>query len=168
MESVALLVIDVQDIWVNAVAEDFPDFCPSMVENLKKYRANGCKIIHIRSRYSPDELWQPMFQELNPEKIHVVDDTNAHSCALEIPGEDVILKSEWNAFSNLELGRALEGIRQVHIAGLITSVCVQHTAYGAFSAGYDVSVIAGCVADRSPERHQAALRLYGNYMYKVI
>lgn len=168
MESIALLVIDVQNIWVDAVAEDFPDFCPSMVKNLKKYRTNGCKIIHIRSRYSPDELWQPMFQELNPEKIHVVDNINAAECALEIPGEDVILKSEWNAFSNPELANALEGIRQVHIAGLITSVCVQHTAYGAFSAGHDVSIIANCVADRSFERHQAALQLYGNYMYKVI
>jgi hypothetical protein len=54
------------------------------------------------------------------------------------------------------------------ICGLITSVCVQATALGAFSAGFRVAVAHDACGDRSRARHEAALLLYGDYMYEKI
>ena len=59
-------------------------------------------------------------------------------------------------------------ITNVLVAGLITSVCVHHTAFTLFDAGFQTSVIGDCCADRTRSRHEAALSLYGDYMYSVL
>jgi hypothetical protein len=53
------------------------------------------------------------------------------------------------------------------VCGLITSVCVQHTCCGAFSRGYEVELVHDCTGDRTIERHEQAMALYGGYMYGV-
>ena len=59
-------------------------------------------------------------------------------------------------------------MRHVVLAGLITSACVHHTAHGAFCRGYHVSLLHDACGDRSRERHQAALEIYGGFMYDVV
>ena len=59
-------------------------------------------------------------------------------------------------------------ITNVFVAGLITSVCVHHTAFTLFDAGFQTSVIRDCCADRTRRRHDNALSLYGEYMYNVL
>ena len=59
-------------------------------------------------------------------------------------------------------------ITNVFVAGLITSVCVHHTAFTLFDAGFETSVIRDCCADRTRRRHDNALSLYGEYMYNVL
>ena len=60
------------------------------------------------------------------------------------------------------------GATTVVCCGLITSVCVQHTAYGVFDAGFKTLLVADACADRGRARHEAALSLYGGYMYHVV
>jgi len=55
----------------------------------------------------------------------------------------------------------------VLVCGLITSVCVQHSAFGVFEAGYRTILVTDACADRGKERHNAALALYGDYMYEL-
>ena len=45
---------------------------------------------------------------------------------------------------------------------------VENTAYGAFVRGYQVVLVEDCCGDRSLERHQQAISLYGNYIYRVV
>ena len=59
-------------------------------------------------------------------------------------------------------------ITYVHCAGLVTSACVLMTAHGAFSRGYDVSVVEDCSGDRSVERHETCLDTYGGYMFERV
>jgi len=54
------------------------------------------------------------------------------------------------------------------VCGLITSVCVQHSAFGIFEAGYRTILVTDACADRGRARHDAALALYGDYMYELI
>ena len=111
------------------------------------------------------------FENLNPEKASVVDGANsAEPWAKEEAGEHMVLKPTWDAFFGTDLHDYLQERRIEHClcAGLITSVCVQHTAHGAFSRGYAVSIVPDCCGDRSVDRHRAALELYGNYMYHLI
>merc|ERR1711865_201521 len=60
------------------------------------------------------------------------------------------------------------GITNVLVCGLITSVCVQHSAFGLFEAGFRTSVLPEACADRGRARHDAALALYGDYMYDLL
>lgn len=61
--------------------------------------------------------------------------------------------------------RAL-GIDTVLVSGLITSVCVQHSAFGLFEEGFRTIVITDACADRGRDRHNKTISLYGNYMYE--
>ena len=60
------------------------------------------------------------------------------------------------------------GIETVLVCGLITSVCVQHSAFGIFEAGYRTLLVTDACADRGRARHEAALALYGDYMYELV
>ena len=85
-------------------------------------------------------------------------------------GELVMTKANWNVITgNQELvARWREaGIENVVICGLITSACVQHSAYGLFENGFSVTLVQDCCADRGRARHDAALLLYGDYLYRV-
>ena len=84
--------------------------------------------------------------------------------------EIVIPKTSWCGTRDTPLLKILEenGIQTVLLCGLLTSVCVQYTAFGIFEAGYETFVVEDACGDRGMDRHNAALMLYGDYMYKTI
>lgn len=90
--------------------------------------------------------------------------------ATPVEGELVLAKTSWSSTSG---GTGLldilenDGIESVVVCGLITSVCVQHSAFGVFEAGYRTILVMDACADRGLERHEAALALYGDYMYEL-
>jgi hypothetical protein len=45
---------------------------------------------------------------------------------------------------------------------------VQHSAFGVFEAGHRTILISDSCGDRGKARHEAALALYGNYMYELV
>jgi hypothetical protein len=85
-------------------------------------------------------------------------------------GEVIIPKSSWSSTSDTALKQVLRsnGIDTVLVCGLITSVCVQHSAFGVFEAGYRTLLVTDACADRGRARHEAALALYGEYMYELV
>ena len=85
-------------------------------------------------------------------------------------GEVIIAKSSWSSTSNTALVDILRVacIETVLVCGLITSVCVQHSAFGIFEAGYRTLLVTDACADRGRARHEAALALYGDYMYELV
>ena len=90
--------------------------------------------------------------------------------ATPLDDELVITKTSWSSTSG---GTGLldilenDGIESVLVCGLITSVCVQHSAFGVFEAGFRTVLVKDACADRGLERHKAALALYGDYMYEL-
>lgn len=60
------------------------------------------------------------------------------------------------------------GIDTVLVCGLITSVCVQHSAFSIFEAGFRTLLVTDACGDRGRARHNAALALYGDYMYELV
>ena len=86
-------------------------------------------------------------------------------------GGDVILpKTSWSSSSNPKLMQWLRGagIDTVLVCGLITSVCVQHSAFSIFEAGFRTLLVTDACGDRGRARHDAALALYGDYMYELV
>lgn len=171
-----VLVIDVQpEWWTPKAAQLFPKF-PEHIQSLcHTCRSRGLRLIHIRAKYDhsengyPYNQWLNQFVELNPEKPTCVKG-QATSFARARRDEIVIYKPSFDSFIGTSLETTLKKlhVRTIYIAGMLTSVCVHHTAHGAFSRGYKVHVLRHCCADRTRERHNASLRLYGNYMYRVL
>ena len=78
----------------------------------------------------------PNFRELNPGKPSIIDGhKSVEPFARELKGEKVFLKPTWDAFNGTGLHEHLcqQNVGRILVAGLITSVCVQHT--GALTLG---------------------------------
>ena len=182
-ESTALLIVDVQpEYWSGcpSVQEDFPNFEDNMKRTIARCRKQKTKIIWIRADYryyhSP---WLAQFERLNGGKrpdtqAELPCDPTSDEFAWEpfaTPegNEIIIAKKSWNSASNTALMEFLKvsGIENVLVCGLITSVCVQHSAFSVFEAGYRTLVVEDACGDRGMARHKAALALYGNYMYEI-
>ena len=172
----AVLLIDVQpEWWTPAVAKIFPDFPTRVTDLCVTCRTRGIQLIHVRARYDTQargrlhNRWIPQFKRLNPEKpIQLSGDATPFARALK--NEPILHKPAFDAFHGTSLYRILQQnhIRTLYLGGLLTSVCVHHTAHGAFMRGFQVNVLKGCCADRTRRRHLAALHLYGGYMYTVV
>lgn len=171
----ALLLVDVQPVyWSEApeIVDAFPEFPGRVKALLEAARFAGSPVTHVRASYAYDSCpWLTTFERMNPgRKKYEIDPTQTEPFAEPVPGERVFHKSTFDAFyGSSELSSELRaaGVRTVVVCGLITSVCVQHCVFGAFNAGFRVAVAQDACADRTRSRHEAALELYGNYVYEL-
>jgi nicotinamidase-related amidase len=65
----------------------------------------------------------------------------------------VMGKIGFNAFSNTELDRVLrqQGIKDVLVAGMVTSLCIDSTGRAAYERGYSVQILSDCTSARTRE-----------------
>lgn len=177
----ALLVVDVQpEYWSQcpAVRKDFPDFPRNLGRLVAQARKQKAKIIWVRADYRyAHSPWLVQFARLHrgniPSEVHsdpTNDDIQWEDFATPEGGEYVIPKTSWSSTRHTALMDLLKqsGIDTVLVCGLITSVCVQHSAFGIFEAGYRTLLVTDACADRGKARHDAALALYGDYMYELL
>jgi nicotinamidase-related amidase len=69
-------------------------------------------------------------------------------------------KTRYSAFTgtDLELQLRMRGIKELHLAGVCTDICVLHTAVEAYNKGFDIVVHADAVASFNPQGHEWALQ----------
>jgi nicotinamidase-related amidase len=179
----ALLVVDVQtEYWSHcpSVRQDFPEFPTNLQRTIQVCRQRQAKIIWVRADYrKPHSPWLVQFERLRGRTpgflVEVPCDPASadftwEDFATPVGGEVIIPKSSWSSTSDTALKEVLKasGIDTVVVCGLITSVCVQHSAFGVFEAGYRTLLVTDACADRGRARHEAALALYGDYMYELV
>lgn len=180
-EATALLIVDVQpEYWSNcpAVRKDFPDFPKHLQKTIAICRQRKAKIIWVRADYRHKHSpWLSQFERIRgPRNLGEVPcdpsspEFTWEEFATPEGGEVIIAKSSWSSTSNTALVDILKVacIETVLVCGLITSVCVQHSAFGIFEAGYRTLLVTDACADRGMARHEAALALYGDYMYELV
>jgi nicotinamidase-related amidase len=171
----ALLIVDVQpEYWSEcpAVRKDFAHFPSKMSSLIQICRKQGAKCIWVRADYAYDRSpWLQQFSRLHQGRIPPVVKFNSkwEKFAEPSDGDLIITKNSWSSTTDTGLLDTLSkaGIDTVLVCGLITSVCVQHSAFGVFEAGFRTILVTDACADRGKERHQAALALYGDYMYEL-
>jgi len=63
----------------------------------------------------------------------------------------VLGKIGFNAFSSTELDRVLKqkGIKDVLVAGMVTSLCIDSTGRAAYERGYSVQILSDCTSART-------------------
>ena len=183
-ETTALLVVDVQpEYWSNcpSVQEDFPNFPQNLRRTIDVCRQRKMKIIWIRANYRHEHSpWLEQFGRMRNKvsrrdtMIEVPYEPNSpdfgwEDFATPVGDEVIIPKLSWSSTSKTNLINQLkeDGIESVLVCGLITSACVQHSAFGIFEAGFRTLLVEDACADRGRARHDAAIFLYGNYMYEV-
>lgn len=79
-------------------------------------------------------------------------------------------KVGFNAFSDTLLDDVLKqkGIRNVLLAGMVTSLCIDSTGRAAYERGYSVTVLSDCTSARTPIEQEyfcsSVFPLYGSVM----
>lgn len=75
------------------------------------------------------------------------------------PGDHLVTKRTWGAFTNTDLERHLRqlGVTQVVIAGVATSVGVESTARYANELGFNVTLAVDAMTDMNAEAHHNSL-----------
>ncbi|WP_425060216.1 Peroxyureidoacrylate/ureidoacrylate amidohydrolase RutB [Sporomusa carbonis] len=68
-------------------------------------------------------------------------------------------KVRYSAFcgTDLDLQLRARGIREIHLAGVCTDICVLHTAIDGYNRGYSLAVHEDAVASFNPEGHRWAV-----------
>lgn len=83
------------------------------------------------------------------------------------PGDDdiVLPKTSSSLFNSTNVDYLLRniGIDTLAVTGFLTDQCVDHTLRDAADRGYYPVCIADACATHTPERHEAALKLFGGY-----
>ncbi|MGT2637607.1 cysteine hydrolase family protein [Streptococcus ratti] len=79
-------------------------------------------------------------------------------------------KRHYSAFSGTDLDIRLRERRvdTVVLTGVLTDICVLHTAVDAYNLGYQIEVVKSAVASLSPENHQFALNHLQNVLGATI
>jgi nicotinamidase-related amidase len=75
-------------------------------------------------------------------------------------------KTRYSSFEGTDLALQLQarGIREIHLVGVCTDICVLHTAVSAWYLGYEVVIHEDAVASFNPAGHEWALGHFKNQM----
>ncbi|MDP6612483.1 MAG: isochorismatase family cysteine hydrolase [Candidatus Hydrothermarchaeota archaeon] len=157
----ALLVIDVLRDFIYEdgalPVEGAAKLIPRINEEIKKFRCRGEPVIFIADSHAEDdkefEIW-PKHCVKGSEGGEVVEELDKDN------RDEIVEKTTYSAFYNTRLEEVLKekGITEVVLTGVLTDICVMHTAADAAMHGYNVRVLKDCVASSSREPHEWALK----------
>lgn len=181
----ALIVIDMQNDFLSpggkmdrGIADlDFIRTCvPSVERLLAAARSAGMRIAHTREGYASDlsdlPPWRRASEPAGDVKVgdqgplgralirgergwQIIDE------AAPRPDEPVFDKSSYGAFVTTSLDKQLRdwSVDCLILAGVTTDCCVTSTLREGLDRGFDCLVVEDCVASRSREAHETALKL---------
>lgn len=138
----ALIIIDAQNTYREGIME-LDGVEPALKECktlLDRFRAAGRPVFHIQHDAGAGSPY-----DLN-ERVGKIADIVAPN-----EGEPVITKQFPNSFVQTDLEDQLKkaGIKNLILTGFMSHMCVNSTARGAFSLGYNATVVASATATRA-------------------
>jgi isochorismate hydrolase len=161
LESAALLVLDMQNFFLDPKSHAFVPSSPHIITNIKSliqfFVDNQSPIIfsrHISDSRDEDIMsnwWRDTIQE-NEEKSYI---TNK----LDTSIGNVIIKHQYSAFFKTNLHALLEfyGVSQLVITGVLTHLCCETTARDAFMNNFQVFFLFDATATYNEQLHLGTL-----------
>jgi len=163
-EHTALLVIDMQNYFLEPGAPAFLNAAPAVVPRVRRlietFRQKHRPVIFTRHEHSPDGCdagimqwwWSDMIIEGSPE-------SEIHTDLSPLAHEKVIAKHRYSAFYNTDLEIILRGkeIEDLVICGVMTNLCCESTARDAYYRDFRVFFTADATAAKDEQMHIASL-----------
>jgi nicotinamidase-related amidase len=157
----ALLVIDMLKDFVSEggslVVEGAGDLVEPINREIKKARRGGDLVVFVCDAHDRDD------REFTVWPSHAVEGTEGAEIVEELdrrPEDPVVKKKRYSAFYNTDLEEVLEnhGVDHLVLTGVLTDICVMHTAVDAAMRDYRVTVLKDCVKSATEEAHRWALK----------
>ncbi len=157
----ALLVIDMLKDFVeedgSLPVPDAKKLIKPINKALQEFRENRDPVIFVCDSHDEGD------REFKAWPKHAVTGTEGAEIieALNKREENVVVKKKrYSAFYNTDLEEILKkkDVDTLVLAGVLTDICVLHTATDAAMRNYKVVVLKDCVASVNEERHEWALR----------
>lgn len=160
-----LLVVDLLDYFVD---RNSPAYLPQSraavagaVRLLHAFRAAGRPVLFVRHAHRDPARdgglmagwWAKVCRDGRPE-------SRVAEALAPRPGETVVRKTRYSAFSNPRLAACLRaaGVEDLVLCGLATNLCVESTARSAFDRGFRTFVAADATVAHDEALHLGALR----------
>ncbi len=137
------------------VGDKARDIIPNVQRLLGQELARGSRIFFICDNHDPDDLEFKMFP---PHCVVGTPEAEVIPELARYPGQ-IIPKKRYSGFFNTDLEARLKVIKpgKLIICGVLTDICVMHTAADARNRDYQVEVPVDCVASPDEKAHQFAL-----------
>ncbi|HEY95088.1 MAG TPA: cysteine hydrolase [Dehalococcoidia bacterium] len=144
------------------IGEECRCIIPHIQELLDKEIKKGSTVIYICDHHAPDDLEFKMFP---PHCIEGTLETEVIPELSRYNGE-IIPKRRYSGFFDTPLEDRLKELNpeKLIICGVLTNICVLHTAVDARNRDYQVEVPINCVASPDVDAHRFALE----HMEKVL
>lgn len=157
----ALILIDLQQGIVPHAGG--PRSGDAVVETAKalaqRFRDAGAPVILVHVGFTPETMPSQNVDRPSLPKGGTPPEFSAFVPNLRQPGDVVVRKHHWGAFTGTDLDLQLRrrGVRTVVIAGISTNMGVESTARSAWELSYDVVIAEDVCASRSAELHAFAI-----------
>ena len=157
----ALVIIDMLNDFVRPGAplrvEGAESLIPANRRGIEAARKAGSLVLYLTDAHLPDDL------EFRAWPAHAVRGTEGGKVIEELAPEatDVVVpKRRFSGFFGTELDLQLREhrIQRLVLTGILTDICVYHTAVDAVQMAYEVLVAKNAVAAVTQEDHDFALR----------
>ncbi|MHA1345809.1 MAG: isochorismatase family protein [Candidatus Heimdallarchaeaceae archaeon] len=162
LKKAALLVLDMQDYFLNKESHAFVPSSLSIINSIqeisKTIQEMGNKVIF--SRHLDAENKSSTMNRWWKDNIKPDSDLSKITNLLNKQSIEVIEKNQYSAFYETELENILKDneIEQVIITGVMTHLCCETTARDAFMRGFEVFFVVDATATYSEELHLGTLR----------
>lgn len=130
---------------------------PFISGKIAEFRAKGGVVIFVCDAHAPND------REFKYFPSHAVKGSWGAQIIPELtpaPGDFRVEKTRYSAFSHTNLDDIVkeEGVAEVHVVGVMTSICVMETIKELFDRNMPGLVYSQGVADSDPEAHTFALK----------
>ncbi len=136
--SKALLLIDFEKEWTKRESDYFVGDIANTIDRANKLidfcRSKGYKIIFTRH---VDIGSEDAFAE-ESEGVELIN--RLHKKESDI----LITKNKVSSFYKTGLEKELHGIKEIAVCGILTNMCVRHTAEDAYDREFDITIIKDC------------------------
>ena len=159
--STVFVVIDMLNDFVRPGAplrvEGAESLVPAIRRGMDAARKVGSLVLYLTDAHLPDDL------EFRAWPAHAVRGTEGGRVIEELapkPGDVVVPKRRFSGFFGTELDLQLREhhVQRLVLTGILTDICVYHTAVDAVQMAYEVVVARNAVAAATQEDHDFALR----------
>ena len=166
----ALLVIDMLRDFVNEdgalPVPDAKTLTGPINREIKRFREEGAPLIFVCDAHDEDD------REFLAWQKHAIDGTEGAEVIDALDkrdGDTVIKKKRYSAFYNTNLEEVLKekGIDTLVLTGVLTDICVMHTAADAAMRNYKVIVPEDCVKSVTKEAHDWAIKHIKDILLEV-